>query len=230
MDEIKLIKIKHPFNRQQRTEELIDYNRENLQVIRDTYFPKDIDVVVSVNGGVVPEKDLALVTLKHGDAVVFMPSVEDGGGEIFRSIAMLALVAVAIGFPQIGVPLLAESGIFLTTFGTALVQFGIMMAGGFLINSLLPAPVADVDAYSGSSFDNSNIYAWNPVTKQQQGLVIPKFYGTIPVYGNIISTYTENEAEKNYLNVLLHVGQGPINSLSDYYINDQPWYKEKGLN
>lgn len=70
MDEIKLIKIKHPFNRQQRTEDLINYNHENLQVIRDTYFPKDIDVVVSVNGGVVPEKDLALVTLKHGDAVV----------------------------------------------------------------------------------------------------------------------------------------------------------------
>jgi len=235
MDEIKLIKIKHPFNRQQRTEEIIDYNHENLQVIKDTYFPKDMDVVVSVNGGVVPEKDLALVTLKHGDAVVFMPSVEGGGDDIFRAVASLALVAVAIWAPYaLGMTTSVLTGVygggayavgtFATglTLGGALLSAGIMMAGGFLINALLPAPAPDVDAYSGSSFDNSNIYSWNPVTKQQQGLVIPKFYGLVPVYGNIISTYTENLSEKNYLNVLLHVGQGPINRLYDYYINDQP--------
>ena len=50
MDEIKLIKIQNPCNRQDRIEELVDYHYENLQVIRDSYFPKDVDVVVSVDG------------------------------------------------------------------------------------------------------------------------------------------------------------------------------------
>mgnify|MGYP001175483004 CR=1 FL=1 len=234
MDEIKLIKIQNPFNRQDRIEELVDYHYENLQVIRDSYFPKDVDVVVSVNGGIVPTENLSLVTLKPGDAVIFYPSVE-GGGDILRAVASLALVAVAIWAPyamglytqalvwggtaELGFAAMAAGGL---TVGGALVSAGIMMVGGFLINALLPAPVPDIDSYSGSSFDNSNTYSWSPVTRQQQGLVIPKFYGIIPVNGNIISTYTENISDKNYVNVLLHVGQGPINRLYDYYINDQP--------
>ena len=234
MDEIKLIKIQNPFNRQDRIEELVDYHYENLQVIRDSYFPKDVDVVVSVNGGIVPTENLSSVTLKPGDAVVFYPSIE-GSGDILRAVASLALVAVAIWAPyamglytqalvwggtaELGFAAMAAGGL---TVGGALVSAGIMMVGGFLINALLPAPVPDIDSYGGSSFDNSNTYSWSPVTRQQQGLVIPKFYGIIPVNGNIISTYTENISDKNYVNVLLHVGQGPINRLYDYYINDQP--------
>ena len=235
MGEIKLIKIQHPFNRQKRTEEVVDYNHENLQVIRDTYFPKDINVIVSVNGGVVSQENLKFVTLKAGDEVVFLPEIVGGGGDILRAVAMLAVMAIAIYAP-------VAAGLYTTTtvfggtlemaFATqvfsgltlagSLMSAGIMLAGGYLINALLPAPVPDIDTYSGSSFDNSNTYSWNPVTRQQQGLVIPKFYGLIPVYGNVISTYTENISEKNYVNVLLNMGQGPINRLYDFYLNDQP--------
>jgi len=240
MEEIKLIKIKNPFDKHDRTEELVDYHNENLLTIRNAYFPKEIDVVVSVNGGVVQEKDLMFITLRPGDEVVFIPNIE-GGGDIFRAVAMLAVVAVAIWAPYAmglystmtvwgGTAELAFATQVATglTFGGALVSAGIMMAGGFLVNALLPPPSPDVEAFGGS-FDNSNTYSWSPITKQQQGLVIPKFYGTIPVYGNIISTYTENISDKNYLNVLLHVGQGPINRLYDFYINDQPSTNLSGI-
>ena len=168
MEEIKLIKIKNPFDKHDRTEELVDYHNENLLTIRNAYFPKEIDVVVSVNGGVVQEKDLMFITLRPGDEVVFIPNIE-GGGDIFRAVAMLAVVAVAIWAPYAmglystmtvwgGTAELAFATQVATglTFGGALVSAGIMMAGGFLVNALLPPPSPDVEAFGGS-FDNSKI-------------------------------------------------------------------------
>jgi len=99
---------------------------------------------------------------------------------------------------------------------------GIMMAGGFLINALMPAHVETPTFDSG--FDTSQTYSFQPQTLQAQGTPVPKVYGTHKMFGNVISTYSETDSDNNniVLNVLLCLGFGPVSRVYDLKLNDQP--------
>ena len=100
---IQLIKVNDPFNRSDKEVSLLEYNGESLLSLRDTHFPKDSDVVVSVNGQVIPKEFLECSYVREGDCVVFMPVLEGGkSGEILRTVAFIALaVAAAYLAPQL---------------------------------------------------------------------------------------------------------------------------------
>jgi predicted phage tail protein len=197
----------------------------------------DINVTVSLNGKIIKEHDLKHVYLVPNDCILFVPKIEDGG-DIIRTIAMVALVAVAIAAPYLAPVswgLVSATGGL--TMAGALVSMGVMMLGGMMINALLPptisTPVAslgDVGSIGGSiDSTQSTVYSWNSHTTQQQGIVIPKPYGIIRSKGNIISTYIENINDNQYLNILLCLGYGPISSISDYEINDQNYTNYSGI-
>ncbi|MCA9400390.1 MAG: hypothetical protein KC713_02095, partial [Candidatus Omnitrophica bacterium] len=71
--------------------------------------------------------------------------------------------------------------------------------------------------------ENSQTYSWEGIqTTQDVGTAIPVVYGEHRVGGNIINAYIQNDGDKNFLNVLLALCEGEIESISDVMINDQP--------
>lgn len=238
MNNLQLIKINNPFNKYDREVTSVAYlPGQTLLDIRNAQFPQDVSVIVSVNGSIIPSEELATLCPKHGDYIVFVPEVRgggDGGGKaILGVIAMVALAivapyaAVAVGqvLSDIGLTALAGSAFFMTT----VVPAAIMMVGGLLVGALMPTPKPHVPTMDKVDFDTSQTYSWSPQTTQQQGTVIPKFYGTNKLYGNIIAAYSESINDKIYINVLINLGIGPYKRLYGFQLNDQPIENFQGV-
>jgi hypothetical protein len=66
-----------------------------------------------------------------------------------------------------------------------------------------------------NSFDSSQTYSWSPQTIQAAGGAIPRIYGTMKSYGNIITGYTDIIEEKSYLYTLIALCMGPISEISN---------------
>lgn len=218
-ERLSLIKIENPFVKQDRTYESIPYFGENLLEIRNIHFPMETGVVVSVNGVTVPEDQLETYKIRNNDQILFIPRIEGGGGggkNILRIVLMIAVIAIAAWAAPGVAGFMGITG----KLGIALVGAGLTMVGSYLVNTLLPPQIPEVNA-TGQSASQSQVYSWSPQTTQQQGLPVPRVYGTHKLYGNVINTYLENLSDdKQNLNVLLCLGMGPFSSIYDYYIND----------
>jgi len=118
---------------------------------------------------------------------------------------------------------------FVPTYDFAGASIGTLI-WSFVVSALISAAITVVthlltdypstdEAPTGST---TQTYSWQTQTLQQQGPCIPKTYGTITNQGNIIDAYLENFGAYQYLNVLLCLGLGPYESLTDFEINDQP--------
>lgn len=71
--------------------------------------------------------------------------------------------------------------------------------------------------------ESSPTYGWEGITTTQEvGIAIPIVYGEHMVGGNIINAYVRTDGDKNYLNVLLGISEGEIESITDIHINDNP--------
>ena len=79
-------------------------------------------------------------------------------------------------------------------------------------------------SYGTSGIDeDSPTYSWDGVqTTMSAGIPIPIVYGEHKVGGNIINQYIRTDGDKNYLNVLLALCEGEIESISDLEINGNP--------
>jgi len=181
--------------------------------------PKDLDVVVSINGIVIEKQFWNTAVPRLGDEVVFMPVV--GKDEIWGMVLMITLAVV--GAPYLaGVITGATSG-----FAYTMAMAATILAGGILINSLMPQP--QLPSYDA---DIPQVYSWNPATVQRQGIVRPRFYGKNKLYGNVISVFTEpddGDDTQQLLNMLIGLGSGPVKGITksdgtnyDIRINGQP--------
>ncbi len=231
MGDLSLVVVRNPFDRRERDVSVLPLGPGmSLGLLRSQYFPASVEVAISVNGALIPAGQFDLVTLREGDQVAMIPRLHgggDGGGKnILRTVAMIALV---VATPYLaGEAMLAIGGTF-TAFEAALLVAGITLVGGILINALLPPSKPKLPTADKADFDTSQTYAWNPATTQQQGLVVPRFYGTHKLYGNIISSYLESDGSKQYLNALLDLGLGPYQRLYDFKVNDQPIENYQGV-
>lgn len=226
MGDLSLVVVRNPFDRRERdvsTRPLAP--GMSLGLLRAQYFPASVEVAVSVNGAVIPAGQLDLVTLREGDQVTMLPMIHgggDGGKDVLRMVALIALVVAA--------PYAAAYMAWGTGIGSVMLwQMGVVMVGGMLINSLLPPSKPKLPTADTTDFDTSQTYSWNPATTQQQGLAVPRFYGTHKMYGNIISSYIESDGAKQYLNALIDLGLGPYKRLYDFKVNDQPIENYQGV-
>lgn len=240
MEKLTVIKVQDPL-RQQKDVSVVDYSYESLLALRNKYFPADLSVVVSVNGKIIPGKEIGDTYPRANDYVLFVPEFIGGGGgddgkSILGAVLMVALVVAmpaaisGLGAMQMGASFSAGfSGYFtgaytLTTLGVIASAVGVA-AGGMLISSLVTPDMPTLDTPTmGDDVFKSSTYAFSPRNTQEQGLVIPKFYGLNRLYGNIIATHNESIDHDNYQHLLIALGQGPIKRLFEYRINDQPLY------
>ena len=230
--QLQIISVLDPFNRNNKEIRSIAFSGQTIRIMRKEHFPADLDVIVSLNGKVISLEKYDLC-LRPGDCLVMIPEIQGGGGggggkQILHAILAIAVIVIA---PQVGLAaltaaagatgaaglpyLIGEAIYWGATIGTA-------VAGGMLLNTIFAPPTPEVPVIKGDMTKSSPTYGWAPQTIQEQGSVIPRFYGLNRLYGNIIATKTEFRDDKQYLNVLISLGMGPMKRLFDFKINNQP--------
>ncbi|MFW6855395.1 host specificity factor TipJ family phage tail protein [Burkholderia gladioli] len=181
--------------------------------------------VVSVNGAIVEQGNFAKVLLRPNDYVVLCPILRGGGG--FKSVfRMVALLAVAVAAPYAGAALAgtalgtaaaAAIGVSVTTMGS-MIAAGIMVAGSFLVNALLPPPSASRQPVS--SLANSTSYGYDGAKNtSNEGVATPLCYGAFQMAGNVIAVSTQDDGNNQILYMLLNAGEGPVAGIDTVQIN-----------
>ncbi len=204
-----------------------------LEEVLQEIFPLYPEFIISVNGRVIDRTDYDKIIIREGDWILAYPTVhggEGGGGKDFLRLA--ALIALTVASTYIGPEAaMAAKGMGLITaaqVGTyqMAVTIGLMVVGGLLVNALLPTKLPETNT---PEITQSPTRKWSPKTTQQQGLVVPKFYGVNKLVGNVISNYTETLGNEQVINFLLSLGIGPYYRLYDFKINDQFLYDIPGV-
>lgn len=244
MEKILLTCIKNPFKP---VESRIVKQATALPSIRHAvreFYPAPLDsgfdIVVSLTTATTPsriltDEEIDLLVPKPGDSIVFtaVPHGDGGGGggkDILRTVAMLAVVVMAVTIPGAGIGMLGIPGMGFAVGGAAytMASMGIMIAGGLLVNALLPATTADLADcdLANADYSTSNTYGWDPASNtDQEGTVFPVLYGTHRVAPPRIGRYVSTDGDSQYLNMLYAVCEGGktgIDSISDIEINGNP--------
>jgi hypothetical protein len=204
------IYLANPFEPKEQTRELIDWEAE--KTLSD-YFP-DVDgitEVISINGKLIEARDFPVTYLSADDSVVICSMPMGGGGDNKSVLRIVAMIAIAVAAGPAAVGILGTGSAYLGVAG-----LGITMAGGMLVNALLPPPKRDAEQSSPSyGIDGAK-------TTSSEGIPVPVLYGNFLTGGNILNTYVTNEGLNQYLHMLVAVSEGPINAINQVYLNEQP--------
>jgi predicted phage tail protein len=128
-------------------------------------------------------------------------------------------IGISLGF---AVPWFIDAFVFYASVAivVASVAYSIYQAVTYKAPSM---PSFDTNAGVGGLDESSPTYGWEGIqTTQEVGLPVPIVYGKHKVGGNIINAYISTDGDQNYLNVLLGLCEGEVESISDIKINDQP--------
>ncbi|AJQ29637.1 host specificity factor TipJ family phage tail protein [Pelosinus fermentans] len=173
------------------------------------------DYIVSINGNVVEDAKAQLVN--SDDWLAVCPVVGKSGRGWFRIIGTLALGYFTGSLAK------TWGTTWGSTFGGAsgfwanMAAGAVNMIGGNLINHWFPPIKADRAAEVNPS------YNWgNAQSQTGQGNALAVTYGTMRTAGQVLAQHVSSDNEDQYLNILLCGGEGPIDSISDIRINDNP--------
>lgn len=179
------------------------------------------DVVVSLNGMITHDYEYII---KEDDHVGFVAVLGKGGGK--NPLATIAMVALAVAAPGVGTAFgasmsAAMGGAISAGVAGSMITAATMIAGGMLINSLLPPSMPSVGAIDNIA--SSPTYGWDSAkNSMNEGTPLPIVYGKTKIVPPVISMYVESKDNKQYLNVLYALNDGEITSVSNIMINDNP--------
>ena len=217
-----LVVIRNPFNPSER--DLLPV--EHIQAKTIAGYLADVagriennEIVVSVNGGIVPPENWDCTTVAAGAYIAVCPVIGKGddGKSILGTIAGIALSVysgnIANGLWTGGVGVAGSVG-----FASYLAATAVMFVGGMLINSLTPQPKIDT-----SNVDTSATYSWDKTSSiNRQGNPVGITYGTVQPTPQLLSSHISGYETNSYLNLLLCGGDGPIDAITDVRIDDNP--------
>lgn len=211
----RLVHVPHPLRINRRKVWDIPYTGQTLADIRSSHLPNAEDVVWSVNGVDVTEDAMQVARVRANDLVTVRTKVAGGGGgdkDILSSVIMIATV-LAAG------PIVGALGLTGVAAQAATAAF---MFGGGMLASSVNARSFDMEPYGSAEYKES--FKWNPHTLQQQGVVVGKYYGKYRLHGNAISVSTEvsEDGESEKINMVVALGRGPFESISDKRLCGQP--------
>lgn len=178
------------------------------------------DVVVSLNGMITHDYEYII---KEDDHIGFVAVLGKGGGKALMTVAAIALAVATAGASSAASASMIAAGYGTTAaaVGGAMAAMAVGIAGGMLINALLPTSMPSVGAVDNIS--SSPTYGWDNAKNQiNEGTPLPIIYGKTKIVPPVISMYVESKDNKQYLNVLYALNDGEITSVSDIMINDNP--------
>lgn len=217
--EIPVIRITNPFNPREFVNDTFVW--APMKTLSD-YFPVvAVESVVSINGRIVPAEEFAITRLDRADNIVVCPIPQGGGGSSKGILSLIAIIAISVVTAGAGAALAAGMGLTGTaaTIAGGIMQAGIMMAGSALVHAIF-APSAPTQKSSGGTGSTYGIDGAKNTSLE--GVPVPICYGKFRQAGNIVSLYTVNEGDSQTLYVLLNAGEGPVASLTDIRLNDNP--------
>lgn len=200
---IKLVVVNNPVDVEDREIHHIPFRRQRLRTLLRRYMPHLDDLNIRVNQRRLTKEEQKTYRLHPGDEVIMAPALRDPG--TLWAIAMWVTGATASSY-----------SIFTIAAYVAL-QVGVSYGMGELIRALGPKP-EEYDTPEGQSF------TWRPVTRQQQGLSIPRAYGKNKFFGNILSSWTVPDGLDETLCLVLGLGEGPVKGIvaGSICFQDQP--------
>lgn len=215
MDDLTLVRIHNAFDRSER-DTLNLKSGLTLGEIRALHLPAAVEFTLSINGRT--STDMGVIPTA-GDLITAVPVVSGGndGKMIGRIIAMIVVAVVA----AYAGPALSAAYFGGSSVAASVISGAIMIVGGLVVNMAFAPNQPNLPTY-GNGTAESPSYGWAPQSTQQQGIVIPRWYGRVKLYGNIIGAHILYSGNDSYINSLVHLGFGPYRGLSDFRINDQP--------
>jgi len=222
---IPVIRITNPFDPRQFVREEITWQRKKTL---DAYFPvvESAPVVVSINGKVIPNERFGMTYLDKTDNVVVCP-VPTGGGNGKMILKIVALIAVSVitagaGAAVAGAMMGTNAIGFAAAYGSLGVAFAngvVTMAGAMLVNAVFAPPKHTIP-----KSETSSTYGVDGAKNTSlEGVPVPVNYGQFRMAGNILGLYVDNVADDNQiLYMLISAGEGPVGSITDVQINDNP--------
>jgi len=226
---IRIVWIPNQLSKDGRIEKFFGYeNGKTLsQYLDDTgfdYKKKGIVLLSSQKGRI---DDPVTYVPQSGEEVLVMPDVRD---PISMALGIgWALTASITASMSIGTMISVAY-----TVG-ALVMVGALAVVGYAIFSAFQKPKSPsfgaFGGVAGGSMDEASpTYGWDGVrTIMDVGVPIGVVYGTHKVGGNIINQYVYNDGTKEYLNLLIGLCEGEIESISDIKINENPYENYTGM-
>ncbi|MDF2564840.1 MAG: hypothetical protein K0Q53_1235, partial [Massilibacillus sp.] len=219
---ITITLIKNPFDHSEKEVYTLEYipGKTAFEYVQP-YIMGMEDYIVSINGDVVEDANVQL--LNSDDWLAVCPVVGKSGRDWFRTIGTLAL---GYAVSSLGGTWTAHwGGVFGKTAGfwANMAAGAVGLVGGTLLNHWFPAPKAD-------QVETKSSYNWSNAQSQTgQGNALAVTYGTMRTAGQILAQHVSSNDEDQYLNILLCGGEGPIDSISDIRINDNPISYYKGV-
>lgn len=192
------------------------YATHSSQVLEELLIADGFEVELYKNS----ELQLEPFGIKHGDIinVVFIPMGGGGGGK--QILSLVAMIGLAVFAPQLTATMIGGLGVEVSAMGFYALQAGVMLAGGLLINAVLSPSTPSLSI--NDNLSTSTTYSWDEsYNKFQQGLSVPKIFGTHKITPPLISKFVETIDNKQYFNGLYAVNDGEILSISDIKINDE---------
>ena len=179
---------------------------------------KDYDLVFSVNG--ITTENLG-TKLNKGDHLAIVPIPAGGGGGTKNTLRIIAMIALVVVAPYATAALIGATGAAVSATTFYAIQAGVMIAGGLLINAVMPI---SVDSLSTSSDLNevSPTYAFGGGSNANtEGTAIPIVLGKTKIVPPIISSYLSLNEDNQHLNVLYAINDGQFDTVHSININDQ---------
>lgn len=200
---IHVINVKNPFDVREKVDTYVPCTGQSVS---SYHIPAGGVYHYAING--VPVEPDAIP--QDGDEIVIMPYV---GKKVFGWILTIGLT-LALGAITGGVGFAAGWSI-----GVRLVAgLAVSVIGGLLTNKLTPTPKIDV-----SNTEQSNTYGWNGAqTLAGQGYVLPVLYGKMKTAGIMLQRHVVSDGEKQYLNILYCLAEGPIDTIDNIKLNGNP--------
>jgi len=200
---LQIVKIENPFDRASRKiEQCIFAPGKPL-----TFYIQDEGVSFVVNGNIVDEPESYYPADKM--QIIVIPKVEGGFGKIFAMVATMALMYYGGGIMG------ASHGVFgaMNTFWRVMAAGAVMFIGGKIINAIVPTE------NNTSSNSSDETYGWTtPSMVTGEGGVIGMTFGEVIPTIQILEQHIETVDDKQYLNLLMTGGIGPVDEITDIKI------------
>ncbi|MCY4548112.1 MAG: host specificity factor TipJ family phage tail protein [Defluviicoccus sp.] len=167
------------------------------------------EIAAAVDGREVAERDWARTPLGEGQIVALRPLA--GGGNVFRTLLLIAVLVAAIYVPP---------ALNLVGFEAAALSAGISIAGGLIVNALFPIRPP---ALPGAPEQGEPVYSLaGGANRARLYEPLPLVLGEHRVFPDLAAReFTENFGDDQYLHAIYHFGLGDLD-ISDIRVGSTP--------